>query len=192
MTEVPTREALPAELGEDTMELELTAEEELELARAAEAVDAQGPMAPDYETYIRTRTHRIDLIGTVTFVSLVLVGATLAGWRVLREPTVSPAVAYHSPPAAEVAAPIAPEQPTFVRVANPFDAGEVFELPADMTEAEARDAVAEVLLNRARERAQQGVNFQYRHRTRPAPVLAGTPTEIVVTPVPRPSGPIPD
>jgi hypothetical protein len=39
-----------------------------------------------------------------------------------------------------------------IRFANPFDAKEVFEFPAGTTEAEARDAVAEILMERAMER----------------------------------------
>jgi hypothetical protein len=39
-----------------------------------------------------------------------------------------------------------------VRFANPFDAKEVFEFPAGTSEAEARDQVAEILMERAMER----------------------------------------
>lgn len=39
-----------------------------------------------------------------------------------------------------------------VRVANPFDASEVFEFPQGTPTAEARAAMAEILLQRARER----------------------------------------
>jgi hypothetical protein len=39
-----------------------------------------------------------------------------------------------------------------VRIRNPFDREEVFEFPAGTSEAAARDAVAEMLLTRARER----------------------------------------
>jgi len=39
-----------------------------------------------------------------------------------------------------------------VLFANPFDAKEVFEFPAGTSEAEARDAVAEILMERAMER----------------------------------------
>lgn len=44
-----------------------------------------------------------------------------------------------------------PPKPTLYR--NPFDRSEVFELPPGLTQAEARDMVAEILLERARERA---------------------------------------
>lgn len=42
-----------------------------------------------------------------------------------------------------------------VLFANPFDANEVFEFPAGTSEAEARDAVAEVLMDRAMKRQRQ-------------------------------------
>jgi hypothetical protein len=181
MTERPPCEARPNELGEDTMELELTAEEELQFAREAQAVDAQGPSHPDYETYLRTRTSRIDLAGTVTFAALVLAGLSFAGWRALRDSPAPAALTYQSPAVTPVV-PTALPQPSFVRVVNPFDAGEMFELPADMTEAETRDAVAEVLLSRARER----LHSQSGRRTRASPLVAGAPTDVVVTHVPGP------
>jgi hypothetical protein len=53
-----------------------------------------------------------------------------------------------APPQAPVAVP-APEP---VRIRNPFDKGEVFEFPPGTSEQDARDAVAEALLQRARER----------------------------------------
>ena len=47
----------------------------------------------------------------------------------------------------------APEPPKPTLYRNPFDKTEVFELPPGLTQAEARDMVAEILLERARERA---------------------------------------
>jgi hypothetical protein len=44
-----------------------------------------------------------------------------------------------------------PPKPTLYR--NPFDKTEVFELPPGLSKAEARDMVAEILMERARERA---------------------------------------
>lgn len=48
------------------------------------------------------------------------------------------------------AAPASAGEP--VRFTNPFDAKEVFEFPAGTSNAEARDAVAEILMQRAMER----------------------------------------
>jgi hypothetical protein len=46
------------------------------------------------------------------------------------------------------------EQPP-IRFKNPFDSSEVFEFPAGTSDAEARDAVAELLLKRAMQREEQ-------------------------------------
>lgn len=53
----------------------------------------------------------------------------------------------------EPASPTEPEPvPEPLRYRNPFDKAEVFEFPAGTTKAEARDAVAQILLERATER----------------------------------------
>jgi hypothetical protein len=69
-------------------------------------------------------------------------------------PTPAPASARTSVPASaptsEPAAPATPDVP--VRFKNPFDASEVFEFPAGTSRAEMRDAVAELLSQRALER----------------------------------------
>lgn len=46
--------------------------------------------------------------------------------------------------------PLPPPKPTLYR--NPFDKSEVFELPPGLTQAEAKEMVAEILMERARER----------------------------------------
>lgn len=55
-----------------------------------------------------------------------------------------------APPLAPATESPAPPKPVFF--ANPFDASEVFQFPPGTTETEARDAVADALLKRARER----------------------------------------
>ena len=47
-----------------------------------------------------------------------------------------------------------------LRVANPFDATEIFEFPAGTSEADARDAVAGFLLERATRRGAAGTRRQ--------------------------------
>jgi hypothetical protein len=74
---------------------------------------------------------------------------------------------------AVVAAPIAPvpTQRPLVHVTNPFDKTEVFEFPAETTESQAREAMAELLLQRARDRFAQGLilgHAGFRHRSRGA------------------------
>jgi hypothetical protein len=50
-----------------------------------------------------------------------------------------------------------------VRIANAFDATEVFEFPQGTTDAAARKAVAELLLNRARERRAERLAARHTH-----------------------------
>jgi hypothetical protein len=67
-------------------------------------------------------------------------------------PTSAPTSVPASVPTSELApaSPVTPDVP--VRYKNPFDASEVFEFPAGTSRAEMRDAVAELLSQRARER----------------------------------------
>jgi hypothetical protein len=145
---------------EDTLELELTAEEmrRLRAGKAARGKNLiQWPMALV-----------VALIGILTAV----------GWRSslphreaqrvtpapVIKPTPPPAAAKPAASPAPVAAPnIAPApqqtqepQASPVRVKNPFDAKEVFEFPAGTTRAQAREKVTELLLRRALDRGSTG------------------------------------
>jgi hypothetical protein len=62
---------------------------------------------------------------------------------------------------AQAGPPEAQNLPT--RFANPFDASEVFEFPPGTTEDEARAAVADILLKRARERRTQLSSVKHVH-----------------------------
>jgi hypothetical protein len=53
-------------------------------------------------------------------------------------------------------------------VRNPFDATEVFEFPAETTKTEAREAMAELLLKRARDRLGQGLGINNAGNRHPA------------------------
>jgi hypothetical protein len=68
----------------------------------------------------------------------------------------------HAPPA-EGAPAVPAEAATPVRFPNPFDASEVFEFPAGTSEADAHDAVAKLLLKRARDRLGAAAEGQRRH-----------------------------
>ena len=136
------------QLGEDTVEFELTAAEQLGLARAAQQAlrPPQTPTTPRYDVYVCGRTRRIDFAATVTFSALILGLTALMGWRALPGATAAtPALVIASP---VTAAPIAQAQPGpgIMQVINPFDSTEVFELPADATEAEAKEAIAFAVL----------------------------------------------
>jgi hypothetical protein len=85
----------------------------------------------------------------------VLVLAATIGYQVLQSPPVLTALP-PPPPSAKVddrprvTTPVVAEPP--VRVPNPFDKKEVFEFPPGTTSEEAHAAIADTLLERARER----------------------------------------
>jgi hypothetical protein len=87
-------------------------------------------------------------------------------------PTSAPALTSLPPP------PVAPDAP--VRFKNPFDASEVFEFPAGMSRTEMRDAVAELLSQRARER--QSLFVKRPRRNTKAPDRDASVTASRVTP----------
>jgi hypothetical protein len=155
----------PEAEDDDTIEIELTAEEMRGLSRAAN--EAQ---PPTYAVPARRRRFRL---WPWAIAAIAVVGvATAIIWR--RAPhRVAPQVAAASlpavkvtPPAAsEPAVPATPPDPP-VRVRNPFDATEVFEFPAGTTKAEARQKIAEALLQRAVDRRSQAQDRRRARRRR--------------------------
>jgi hypothetical protein len=189
--EVSARAGSAREPGEDTVELELTAPQQLEVSQAVNAAARPPeivPGKPAHDSFVCRRTERIDFVSTLTFTALVLGITAASGWRALvGQPTV-PA------PAVAIAVRLAPapepnEQPQgpAVQVINPFDATEVFEFPAETTESEARNAIAELLLQRAGERRRLGLNLRRAsNRHQPPPITADNPPDVFVT---KSSGP---
>jgi len=59
----------------------------------------------------------------------------------------------------------------------------VFELPPETAQAEARNAIAELLLQRARERRQDGLVLSHARNRHSSRVASVTPSEIFVTKV---------
>jgi hypothetical protein len=184
------------EEDEDTIELELSAEQMLALSRAAAASEPSlvphraaapsepnpasqraaapsepSPAPPRVATELASKLPRLiplkapplgaqprrRLGGTqlTAALSIVSVSILLSGVTYLAMSRPRPA------PVAQgvVSAPTIPEPPippspdiVPVRFTNPFDAGEVFEFPPGTSETQARDAVADLLLQRARDR----------------------------------------
>ncbi len=152
-----------ARSGDETVESGLTAEEQLWLLHAGDGAteDAACADAPASHSQPRagdnsllTRTARVDAIGTATFAAVIL--CLVAAW--LRHPAVphgaTPAAIPNVAQGPPRSAASEPQRPP-VQVRNPFDRSEVFELPADATAEQAREAVAELLLERARSRLHQ-------------------------------------
>ncbi len=170
--------------SEDTVDLELTAAQQLELSQAAGAlarVPAMVPLKLGHDSFVCRRSERIDFVCTLTFVALVLGVSAAIGWRVLVGQPPAPAVALAVPVAPAPAADAQPQGPV-VQVINPFDATEVFEFQAGTTESEARNTVAELLLERARERRRQGLDLRHAsNHHQPPPIAADNPPDVFVT-----------
>jgi hypothetical protein len=138
------------DIDDDTIELALTEEDMLALSRAAE------------EQHAETRPGKSALIATGAFlrdqsvrsrrwpavlaysVSGIVIGVALA-------------VVAHRVPTVTISAPSRAEQSAEsldspVRFSNPFDASEVFEFPPGTSDEQARQSVAAILLQRARDR----------------------------------------
>jgi hypothetical protein len=133
------------ESSADTLELMLSPEDMLKLTGAA-APEPALPRAPPIFTV------RMGLaIG-------VALGLSAGAWSIYsfshRPPMQARAVQAITHSAAPEPNPVipAPAAPLPVRFANPFDASEIFEFPAGTSEAAAHQSVAELLLQRARER----------------------------------------
>src|ERR1700733_9023518 len=148
-SEGPTTAGSAHDSSDDTIELELTGEKELALSRDAEATRATAHpyesgsvlFMPEYENFASRRTARIDFVCNVTF---AVAGGGIAVAFLLLAAAPGPA----EPQGAQGAT---------VRIKNAFDATEVFEFPHGTTESEAREAVTELLLSRARDRLPEGL-----------------------------------
>jgi hypothetical protein len=166
-SEGPTTAGSAHDPCDDTIELELPSEQELALCRAAEAAratvrpDESGPVlsVPEYENFASTRTARIDFVCNVTFAVAVVGIAVVFLWPASDRHPPAPALAVTSAPTLAKVAPAGPAEPQGapVRIKNAFDAREVFEFPHGTTESEAHEAVAELLVGRARVRRAEGL-----------------------------------
>ena len=151
-------------LSDDTVELELAGEHALALSRAPRATapsNQSGPVlaVPAYENFVLRRTARIDFVCNVTFAVAVVAIAVAFLWPASAPHAAAAATVTSAAPLATVAPAAGPTEPpgTPVRVSNAFDATEVFEFPQGTPESEAREAVAELLLSRARDRRAEGL-----------------------------------
>ena len=164
-SEGPTTAGSAHDSSDDTIELDLTGEEELALSRAAEAAratarpDESGPVlsVPEYNCPFRP-TARIDFVCNVIFAVAVPGIAVALLWPApdRHPPAPAPVVASAAPHAEVSAAGPAEPHGAPVRIKNAFDATEVFEFPPGTTESASRDAVAELLLSRASDRRAEG------------------------------------
>jgi hypothetical protein len=119
-----------------------------------EQTDEQGAgLSPGLQRLVIRRAARSDFICGLTLAAALVVAMALVVWR--GHPLPPPPAPAVVSPTLVVIPPVTipePEQRPPVRVRNPFDATEVFEFPAGTSETEAREATAELLLERARDR----------------------------------------
>jgi len=116
-------------------------------ASASQSVDAAEPSGPSNETSVSTSTKVV--------IGILVAWLVVGGVFYFRDTT--PVASALTAPAQNVAVPPASaevaQEP--VKFTNPFDKSEVFEYPPGTTEAEAREATSQVLLQRAMERKDQ-------------------------------------
>ena len=129
--------------SDDTIEIQLTPEQLRELSRAAEAAEPIVPVRRSIHTSIAKMAAAIIAYGVFAWWSASHLAAQPQPQTIA---AAKPAVVMPRP----VSLLVAPEPA--VRVRNPFDKSEVFEFPAGTSQAESREKVAQILLDRARER----------------------------------------
>ena len=148
------------EANVDTLELELGPQEMVALTRAGArrqgAISSIDP--PALPSPIKSPVARdLNRVSVQIAVALALALAELGGVWELSSVSDGPvatsaAAAEVNVPAAKPSSPLAPAERLPVRFTNPFDASEVFEFPPGTSKTEAHDAVADLLLQRARDR----------------------------------------
>ncbi len=92
--EMPTAAGGAREPGEDSVEVELTAAQQLEVSQAAtEAARTPEivPGKPGYDSFVCRRTQRIDIVSTLTFAALVLGITAASSWHALIGQPTAPA-----------------------------------------------------------------------------------------------------
>ena len=168
-----SQSTLAPEEDEDTIELELTAEEMLGLSRAANAAQAStsgsAPALISAKPVAQVaKKKRFRLLPVTLAAALVGIVAAIA-WRpspphrVIQRAPPTP-VARSTPPPAPHPVVVVEQSGPPVRVKNPFDAREVFEFPAGTTRAEARRRVAALLMQRAIDRRGPGAEAEDKRR----------------------------
>jgi hypothetical protein len=186
------------ESDEDTIELELSPEQMFALSRSVDAEQAVAsqvkstpistpvePAAPNENVNVRNeaRTGRWPLARAASALGIAAAVLALgsAAHRAADQSSSPPAVTIKAPTSA---APATPEpaglQSSPVRFKNPFDASEIFEFPPGTSAAEARESVAELLLQRAHDRQSHRSGGMKRARgDRAAPGTAANSTGLV-------------
>lgn len=148
----------PVHSSDDTIEIEIGDHQRLADATAPASAcngESRRVLPPEYPQLGARRSARIDFVCNVTL-ALIALGFVIGFFWPRWDPDTYAPPAASTLPLAEGVATISAEPPGApLRIANAFDAAEVFEFPYGTSESEARDAVSELLLARARERHAQ-------------------------------------
>jgi hypothetical protein len=151
-----TDNASAGDRGDQTLELQLTEAERLALSGAANLAEPRPTSAADdYARFASKRTKRMDFVTNLTLAVAGLGLAVALLWPASGHQLSMPAMVAIAAPQPPVTAPSPPppEDPgPPVRIRNAFDKSEVFEFPNGTDDAQAREAVMQLLLDRARER----------------------------------------
>lgn len=158
---------VPDDPGEDTIELELSPQDFLTLSRPAEEQSAPAPLGAAMltcaepavtevssvarDTPRRDRWPLARVAGILGIAAAVMAIGSAAHLAVVGRSVTTAAINLSGPAAATTGAPAESISPR-VRIRNPFDPSEVFEFSPGTSEAEARESVAKILLQRARDR----------------------------------------
>jgi hypothetical protein len=144
--------------GDDTVEFELTPDQLLELSQAAEAPESVAPTPVSALAGAGLTSPKFSWSKPLLVAGAIVAYAAFAWWSAsqfaIRPQPPAMAVARPTVVAPRPALITSPSKPA-VQLINPFDATEVFEFPAGTSRAEGREKVAQILLQRARERQSQ-------------------------------------
>lgn len=138
-------------------EVELSAQDLLALAGPCNSNEPASappnpPQATKTEAVARTSTRPSKFTSRVYGLIAITVGAVGALYVMSAPSDVEPQAQNIQPSQSQSPALAPKSERKAVLFKNPFDANEVFEFPAGTSEAEAREAVAEILMERAMER----------------------------------------
>jgi hypothetical protein len=143
--------------------MELSPSQQLGLSRAAnEAKVASSSGAPHAQA---AGARRSGLWPLALAAAVLGIAASAAWWawvqRVPHPVIPAPVALRPVPPVVPPPAPPAEPPAPPVQLRNPFDRKEVFEFPAGTSAADAREQMAELLLQRAQDRRSQGVGITH-------------------------------
>ena len=144
-----------AEEGDDTIEIELSADQVLMLSRADTAIRSNSLPVPS-ATKSLSNLPEGQRGGWPAVILLISVTTILSGGIAYLGTSPARPVNFVVDAVVPLAAPDSPAPAsvdnTAVRFTNPFDGSEVFEFPSGTSQAEVQQAVADLLLKRAHER----------------------------------------